>query len=170
MFVNIFPKSLTTLLHQKWPHQRFATAMLPLVSLAEYSERAEAVDSDRHALNEQELLQAGKYKVAKRQKDWLTGRICSKVAAMHYLPDNPTDATRLEPSQIQVGNTESGRPYLTGNLPRELQAADLSLSHGAGYATAIVSQSYCGHRYSGKQGRPAKGKRQVLHPGGGAEP
>ena len=144
MFANIFPKSLANLIGRTWPRHRFQTSMLALVSLPQYRERAGSVSTERRALHEDELQRAASFKMEKRQTEWLTGRLCAKQAAMHYLPEAQDTSPPLEPHQIQVSARESGRPYLDGNLPAALKQADLTLSHGAGYAVAMICDTLCG--------------------------
>lgn len=144
MFLNIFPKSLNTLIRQSYPNHRFQTAMLPLVTLEEYLAKAACVEKERHNLHKKELQKAEDFRVEKRRTEWLTGRLAAKLSCLHYLRDDQLAATPVLPAQIIVGNDESGRPYLLGELPQELTNAYLSLSHGGGYATAIVSDSRCG--------------------------
>ncbi|WP_163337124.1 4'-phosphopantetheinyl transferase superfamily protein [Desulfopila sp. IMCC35008] len=144
MFINIFPKSLNLLIRQTYLHHRLQTAMLPIVTIAEYNDKAAKASPERKALGDTELNKATHYQVAKRQNEWLTGRLAVKMATMHYLPDTLSAQLQVEPHQFTVENSDSGRPYLTGNLPEDLQKTDISLSHGNGYGAAIIADTPCG--------------------------
>jgi phosphopantetheinyl transferase len=144
MFLNIFPKSLNLLIQQTYRRHRFQTAMLPIVPLNEYTAKETSVPPERKALNESELKKAASLHAAKRQGEWLTGRLAVKMAAMHFLPDTPLAQYQVAPHQLSVHNDDSGRPYLAGDLPAELEKTEISLSHGNGYAAAIIGNSPCG--------------------------
>lgn len=144
MFVNLFPKTLHGLVRQTFPRHRFQPAMQQLISPAEYIRRTQAVPAERHVLSRREIEKAKSFTSRKRQNEWLTGRICAKLAAMHY--NNSLTATQppLQPASLHIINNDTGRPCLAGELPFELKSTDLSLSHGAGYGLAIVADCWCG--------------------------
>lgn len=143
MFVNIFPKTLLSLMKQTYPRHRFQAVMLSLVSPEEYTNRTKEVPPHRHLLTAKELDNANSFNIPKRRGEWLTGRICAKAAALMY---HNLISTKPEPDlfEISAENEENGRPLLSGNLTKELKSADLSISHGAGYGLALIADSKCG--------------------------
>ncbi|WP_136807944.1 4'-phosphopantetheinyl transferase family protein [Desulfosediminicola flagellatus] len=143
MFVNIFPKTLLSLMKQTYPRHRFQAVMLPLISPKEYTARAKDVPHHRHLITPEELAKANSFSIPKRRKEWLTGRICAKAAALMY---HNLISTNTEPDlfKISAENDDNGRPFLSGNLTEELQNADLSISHGADYGLALIADSICG--------------------------
>lgn len=144
MFVNIFPKTLSGLLHQAYPRHRLQPVLLPLVSPAEYIRLCQTAPERAHPINTDELEKAMSFRIDKRRDEWLTGRLCAKLAAMRYCNSHSNDENDIQLQHLVIDNTESGRPRLTGNLPPELLQADVSISHGAGYGLALVADSLCG--------------------------
>lgn len=144
MFVNIFPKALLGLMHRTFPRHRFQPAMQPLVSPREYVRRSQSTPVERHVLAPEELNRAGNFTISKRQDEWLTVRICAKLAALQYHNSISTTHFPLQPAQIHIVSSDTGRPCLAGELPPELKIADISLSHGAGYGLALVADTWCG--------------------------
>lgn len=144
IFVNDFPKSLLGLMRRAFPRHRFQPVMHALISSAEYAHLTRTIPVERHGLSPDELKIAGSYTLKKRQDEWLTGRICAKMAVLQYHNATAATLSALSPSQILVSNRDTGRPYLEGVLTPELEKADLSLSHGAGYGLALVADTWCG--------------------------
>ncbi len=144
MFINIFPKLLLGLMRQTYPRHRFQAALHVLISPEDYQNRSHAVSPERYVLTPPELAHAKNFKLAKRQNEWLTGRICAKLAAMQYHNNDSSTSVTLQPQQITIANTESGRPYLSGALSAVLKNADISLSHGAEHGLALVADVHCG--------------------------
>jgi 4'-phosphopantetheinyl transferase EntD len=144
MFINNFPKSLLGLMHQTYPRHRFQAAMHALISPEEYLNRLHLVPPERYILTSTELACAQAFKLAKRQNEWLTGRICAKLAAIQYHNNDSTTNVTLQPQQIAIANTESGRPYLSGTLPSVLENVDISISHGAAHGLALAADCHCG--------------------------
>lgn len=143
MFVNIFPKTLLSLMKQTYPRHRFQAVMLPLISPEEYTRRAKEVPLYRHLINPEELDRANSFNIPKRRDEWLTGRICAKAAALmfHNMASSDTEPNLFE---ISTGNDTNGRPFLIGNLTRELNNTDISISHGANFGLALIADSHCG--------------------------
>lgn len=144
MFVNVFPKALFGLMRRAFPRHRFQPVMHALVSSAEYSRLTLITPDERHILSPGELRRAGDFSLKKRQDEWLTCRICAKMAVLDYHNAAKETPSPLQPSQIHIANKDTGRPFLEGALTPELKRADLSLSHGAGYGLALVADTWCG--------------------------
>ncbi len=139
MFTNVFPQSLATHIAEQWPHQQLQCTMLRLISCEEYHKWEKSNTGNRHFLHPKEQKQLAGYHLKKRRDEWLTARICAKIAVNNFLSD-----MNFPPNQLIITNTASGRPALTGQLPKKLHHADVSLSHGAGYGLAAVGTRYCG--------------------------
>ncbi len=139
MFTNVFPRSLVTQIIKQWPQQQLQCTMLRLISSEEYHKWEKSNTCNRHFLHSKEQKQLAGYHLKKRRDEWLTARICAKIAVNNFLSD-----TNFPPNQLIITNTASGRPALTGQLPKALHHADVSLSHGGGYGLAAVGTRYCG--------------------------
>lgn len=144
MYINVFPKTLLGLMHQIFPHRRFQVAMHPLVSRAEYHRRSLEIPTNRHILCAKELDRISAFPIEKRQNEWLTGRICAKLAVLQYYNFLGNISDLLEPAQFYITNDNTGRPLLAGRTPHELENADISISHGAGYGFAMIADGWCG--------------------------
>ena len=76
----------------------------------------------------------------KRQREWLAGRICAYDCARRLLATKyPDEAARFSVRDWWLDNGEDGRPFWQGNAPAILRDLDISLSHGGGYALAIIA-------------------------------
>ncbi len=139
MFINLFPQSLAAHITQQWPHQQLQCIMLRLVSVEQYCKWKKNNTPSKHLLHPKEQDRLESYHLKKRRDEWLTGRICAKIAARNFLGDVNFPAKRLI-----ITNTANGRPSLKGQIPKQLHCADISLSHGAGYGLAAVATQHCG--------------------------
>lgn len=82
------------------------------------------------------------FKLPKRQKEWLAGRICAKTAVQKLSSSLPA-AAAASPNQLTVINSENGRPALfLGTTP--CPELDISLSHSGEFALALTATKYCG--------------------------
>ncbi|MFC9283366.1 beta-ketoacyl synthase N-terminal-like domain-containing protein [Streptomyces collinus] len=70
------------------------------------------------------------------RRQWLLGRIAAKDAVRQWLWRHGEGP--VFPAEIQVGNDELGRPYVTGAHGRALPPLDVSLAHRAEAGVAIV--------------------------------
>jgi len=81
----------------------------------------------------------------KRQREWLAGRICTYDCAQRLLATQyPDETARFSARDWWLANGEDGRPFWQGNAPAILRDLDISLSHGGGYALAIIASSRVG--------------------------
>ncbi len=144
MLCDIFPKTLAGLIGRTFPRHRFSTAMLPLITLENFAVEERNTAPRHRLLGAEELHRAASYRIAKRRNEWLTGRVCAKLAARRFLPAGSTEDTIFQPDCFTIANDTSGRPAFSGSLPQSLLDADLSISHGGGFAMALVADSRCG--------------------------
>ncbi|MGW5282327.1 beta-ketoacyl synthase N-terminal-like domain-containing protein [Streptomyces collinus] len=70
------------------------------------------------------------------RRQWLLGRIAVKDAVRQWLWRHGEGP--VFPAEIQVGNDELGRPYVTGAHGRDLPPLDVSLAHRAEAGVAMV--------------------------------
>lgn len=144
MFVNIFPKNLVGLMRLFHPRHRFQAAMMPTLSFEEYRQMSSPLPGELQSLNDQELNRVTSFALAKRQGEWLTGRLCAKTALLQYHNRFINDGSTLVPTEVQVVNDSSGRPGLQLRNSNARLDVDLSISHGADFAMALVCESRCG--------------------------
>ncbi|WP_167495644.1 4'-phosphopantetheinyl transferase family protein [Desulfosediminicola ganghwensis] len=144
MFVNIFPKNLLGLIRLLNPRHRFQAVMLPIMALGEYQQICSNIPAKLHSLNKQELSEATSFKLEKRQKEWLTGRVCAKTAFIQYHNKFAQNDRLFTPREILIGNAASGRPLLQVQNAQTPLEVDLSISHGADFGVALVAETQCG--------------------------
>ena len=85
------------------------------------------------------------YRLAKRRAEYLTGRICAKIAVQGFLTKSKTHPKALALPEIEITNAPNGRPLVRldwqrRNTPR----MDISISHSGDYGVAIAAGSRCG--------------------------
>ncbi|THB72780.1 MAG: 4'-phosphopantetheinyl transferase superfamily protein [Desulfobulbaceae bacterium] len=94
-------------------------------------------------LTEPEKLQLKQYGFDKRRREWLSGRICAKKAAMQYLARATT--APLAALDLSIQSDQSGRPYLISHNPQiAIGELDISISHSHDMAVGIAGSNYCG--------------------------
>jgi phosphopantetheinyl transferase len=91
-------------------------------------------------LSEGELHRHSSFKLKKRRNEWLTGRICAKLAAglMHDF------SKQQEYNRIAVVNAPGGRPSLEYKGEYVSHTLDISISHSGNLAVALAATDYCG--------------------------
>lgn len=145
MFPNIFPRNLLGLLRQTNPHRRLQPVMLELMPLRQYLDTMAPLPADRQILHPAEIARAQTFSHGNRQQEWLTGRICAKMAAIHFLNSLAAGtASPHQPRLLQTDSDDQGRPVFRGPLAEKLSTAHVTLSHGAHYAAALVADCPCG--------------------------
>ena len=109
------------------------------------SPQADANAPFHHLLHPKEAALLSGYRLAKRRSEYLTGRICAKIAIQGFLHLSRTPALPLSPADIEIASTVSGRPDArvhaahTGALKM-----DISISHSGDYGVALATGSKCG--------------------------
>jgi len=90
----------------------------------------------------EEQRRLGSFKLPKRQKEWLAGRICAKIAVQKLSSPSPA-ASAASSNRVTVINGENGRPalFLDGT---PCPGLDTSLSHSGEFALALIAEKYCG--------------------------
>lgn len=89
---------------------------------------------------EEEIFQA--FTMQKRKNEWLAGRVCTKVAVRDFLSITNIN---LPCNQIIIDNAASGRPRVVLPGHKNFEGKfDLSISHSARYAIALIAGATCG--------------------------
>ena len=94
-------------------------------------------------LTSDEQSQLARYSFEKRRSEWLLGRICAKQATIDLL--NHLNGETMNPQDISIEVSESGRPYLA--LPHIAgldQSPDISISHSHDKIVGLASHCHCG--------------------------
>lgn len=144
MFVNIFPKQLHGLLRRTFKYRHISVMMQPLISVVQYRTDYSNNPDATPLFSTKELAIVDQYKLTKRQNEWLTGRLCSKLAATDFILNSSNHSDNLRPDQLNVENDATGRPFISTPARINIDNIEVSLTHGAGYAIALVTDSPCG--------------------------
>lgn len=132
---NLFPTVLKTGSSEIFGEQFVQPILLQLLD----------ADTDAGLLHPQEKAIFNGYRLAKRKTEYLTGRICAKIAVQGFLLESGTSRETPTLPEIEIARTTNGRPtvYLPGDKARHLRV-DLSISHSGDFAAAVTAQSPCG--------------------------
>ncbi len=84
------------------------------------------------------------YTLEKRRTEYLTGRVCAKLAVQNYHASIRQIITKFEPERIAVLPGVNGRPTISHKHNRLFPGLKVSISHSQNYAVAAVSRQHCG--------------------------
>ena len=96
----------------------------------------------RKSLHENEKEKLDSYRLPKRRREYLTGRICVKnvVAAVFEAKGFPP----FPHNRIETVILDNGRPVIRLHPPADFSPPEISISHSKGLAAAMASFSPCG--------------------------
>ena len=134
MLTNFFPVELIRTIKDTFSSVPCTPVMLRLLPATG--------DIEPDFLHGSELVQLKKYRLPKRRSEYLTGRLCAKLAASSYLQSSLNTPVAME--QIEIFNAGHGRPFITLNQTPSPTVPDISISHSKGYAVAMASRHRCG--------------------------
>ena len=83
------------------------------------------------------------FKLEKRKREWLAGRICAKIAVQEYFSSHCHNRKMPAYTEFSIANSVTGRPLLIWNTD-ELSGPDISISHSGSLALAIAAWTCCG--------------------------
>lgn len=81
------------------------------------------------------------YKLAKRRSEYVTGRICAKLALQYCWG---TQGLHPNPSLVEIANASSGRPFIQTVPPGNRTIPEISITHGGKLGAALVASTPCG--------------------------
>lgn len=141
MLTNFLPVKLSRTILDTFRSLPCAPVVLKLIPTGE-TEPESLKNKPYGYLHDGELAQLKKYKLPKRQSEYLTGRICAKLAASSFLKSTlhiPPAMNRME-----INNIEYGNPFITFHPPASFPVPSISISHSKGYGAAIAAHHPCG--------------------------
>jgi phosphopantetheinyl transferase len=147
--INLFPATITQGAIDIFGDQtmmpvllRLFTAPAPVAGLPQ----ADADTPFHHLLHPKEAFLLSGYRFTKRRSEYLTGRICAKIAIQGRLQLNKTAVTPpLKPGDIEIASTVSGRPDVRFHTPHAgTLKMDISISHSGDYGVALATGTKCG--------------------------
>ncbi len=133
------PAELAELSENLFPNLLSSVAILPLTSIDKMTGQ-----DIRNWLHKKESEQLATYTYAKRNREWLGGRICAKEGLRLFLHRQQKVENVRPFSQYRVRNEESGRPCFADLTSSNFSLPELSITHSNGLAAALTCLSHCG--------------------------
>lgn len=144
---NLFPATIALGASKLFGDQIMQPVLLGLLTAPAPVAGSPHADADipfRHMLHPREAALLDGYRFTKRRSEFLTGRICAKMAIQGFLHLGKTPAV-VEPADIEIAGTADGRPNVSGHAAcAETLKMDISISHSGDYGTALATKSKCG--------------------------
>jgi len=142
MLTNFLPVQLNTLILNTFSSIPCPPIVLKLLPAANSIPTEDIQNNPYILLHTSELLQLGKYRLPKRRSEYLTGRICAKMAISNYLQFILQTPPAM--NQMEISNSEYGRPFIIFHPTATFPQFDFSISHSRNYGTAIAARHRCG--------------------------
>ncbi len=136
----LLPAGLKELLSARAPQEQLGVSLITI---------PQALNGEEHELahlwlSEEEQAQLIHYTFAKRKYEWLSGRICAKLATLELLGHNGSGEA-LTPRDFSIISSQSGRPSLDLTGPaKSTTDIDISISHSQDMAVGLAGHGRCG--------------------------
>ena len=148
MFTNLFPAAIKKGAIEIFGEQSMQAVLLGLLSAptsAPAAPHPQSGSSFCKLLHPKEAAIFNGYRFPKRRSEYLTGRICAKMAIRGLLNLTLDHSISPIPSEIEIVRTENGRPdiYIHVSEANTLKM-EISISHSGEYGVAIATESPCG--------------------------
>ncbi len=142
---NLFPTALWTGAVGIFGEQSIQPVLLKLLSANAVTEYPLSDPLFCEMLHPKEAAILDGYKFPKRRAEYLTGRICAKLAIQEFFNLTSPRSSPLLLAEIEITNTANGRPSvcLHGTNVDAL-GMDISISHSGDYGVALAAGSNCG--------------------------
>ncbi len=142
---NLFPAAISNDAIEIFGKQEMQAVLLHLVSANTVTEQTEDAPSFDLLLHPHEIATLRGYKLPKRRSEYLTGRICAKMATQDFLSANQPSLLPLIASEIEIINEEDGRPAVYIHTDKiDMLKMDISISHCGDYGVALAAEAICG--------------------------
>jgi phosphopantetheinyl transferase len=141
IFTNLFPKSINNGAIEIFGKQSFAPVLLEL-----FPTPMPLPEPIPALLHQDEAAALSNYRLPKRRSEYLTGRICAKIAVYNLINHTTAPPIHETLSAIQIINTENGRPMVCIHAQNStpFRRMDISISHSGDYGAALSAGSPCG--------------------------
>lgn len=142
---NLFPATLQKSVIEIFGEQAMQPVLLRLLAPTTVGEASFSdSDSDR-MLHTNELAILSGYKFPKRRSEYLTGRICAKIAVQGFLKLCKTHPVPPILPEIEIASSENGRPTAQIHSDKAVTLKmDISIAHSGDYGVALAAESRCG--------------------------
>ena len=137
--INLFPIDIRKGITEIFGQQPLQTVLLQLLPANTVNEHFFSF------LHPKEATILGSYRFSKRRSEYLTGRICAKLAIRDFSYRNKIHSYPLNLQEIEIGKTANGRPTaLVHTQNADELKIDISISHSGDYVVALAAQLNCG--------------------------
>ncbi len=142
---NLFPEALKKRAMEIYREPAIWPVLLRLVSAHTPAEQLQSAVIGLELLHPKEATIFNGYALAKRRAEYLTGRICAKMAIRTHLTETKNHRGPLALTEIEIANNKNGRPtvHIERQKCSELKM-DISISHSGEYGLAIAAEPKCG--------------------------
>jgi len=125
MLTNCLPAQLSSIILGTFNSIPCPPIVLRLLPAADEIPPEKILKTPYTLLHRRECTQLQKYRLPKRRSEYLTGRICAKMAMSDYLHLTLQDPPEM--NQIEIKNSEYGQPFITSH-----QSAAVAAQHRCG--------------------------------------
>ena len=138
---NLFPAALQQAAANLLPRPFGAVLLRQPAAETLSAELSAAILPETGLLHPHEIRRCHTYRLAKRQGEFLAGRLCAKMALIAYGVE--TGLNLPAPAALEIASDENGRPFIDAT-PETGEVPQISITHGGAYAAALAAQGPCG--------------------------
>ena len=139
IYLKAPPARLIELSENLFPERTVSITILPLEQITFLKEQGL-----NDFLHSQELEKLNTLTHAKRNREWLGGRICAKEGLSLYLQKRTAQGQSPSHLDYMVKNEDSGRPFFAHAGRYSSSLPELSITHSRDFAAALITSSQCG--------------------------
>jgi phosphopantetheinyl transferase (holo-ACP synthase) len=142
---NLFPAAIQNGVIEIFGKQTIQPVLLELLAPTAVGEPPLSDSCSATMLHSNEAAILSGYKLAKRRSEYLTGRICAKMAIQGFLKQTQPHTAPPILAKIEICNSANGRPkFLLHPKKTVTLTMDISIAHSGDYGVALATQSRCG--------------------------
>ena len=142
---NLFPAALRKGAIEIFGDQSMQPVLLGLLSATTNSEHPLPDSCSSKTLHPNEIDILSGYRFPKRRSEYLTGRICAKMAIQKFITLTKTHPRPLILPEIEITNTATRRPIVRiHGANTDVPKLDISIAHSGDFGVALASGSRCG--------------------------
>lgn len=141
---NLFPDNLQLTIRDHFGLQSLGAVLLKQLVTGPGPGPILPGQSAAGLLHSNETAQASAYRLAKRRAEYVTGRVCAKMAMAKFWA---TQGDNHAPSTLEIVNDSRGRPFVDFSIePGQGNWAppEISITHGGKYGAALAAKGCCG--------------------------
>ncbi|MGB3209635.1 MAG: 4'-phosphopantetheinyl transferase superfamily protein [Desulforhopalus sp.] len=143
--VNLFPDPFRKAAIALCGEQSMQAVLLELLSANDNRGRPLSGPCLNRVLHPNEASIFCGFRLPKRRSEYLTGRICAKIAIREFSKRTRPNPIPLTLPEIEITNTANGRPAACiHSSENSAVKMDISIAHSGDYGVALATASKCG--------------------------